>query len=300
MDDYDTIRRFVLKSKQKSCDYTPANLILWGEVYKTEYCIVDDMLILKYIGDNKVQFSFPIGDGDKQDAIDWIISYCETHRIPFIMNKVEPEMYEWLEENSPERFQYELDRDSFDYVYKTEDLQKLSGKKYHGKKNHINKFKKENPEWSYEAITEDNKEECVQMVKQWCVENGCCDDKEKAIEVCLVIKAIRNIQRLHMKGGLIRTKQGIVALTLGEEIDETTYVIHFEKAFASVQGAYPMINQQFIEHELMEYTYVNREDDLGLEGLRKAKESYHPVFLVEKGRIMEKVRAAKECVAVGQ
>ena len=94
-----------------------------------------------------------------------------------------------------------------------------------------------------------------------------------------------------MKGGLIRTTEGIVAMTLGEEVNEEMFVIHFEKAFARVQGAYPMINQQFVEHELMEYEYVNREEDLGIEGLRRAKESYQPAFLVEKGVVKVKVLA---------
>ena len=80
----------------------------------------------------------------------------------------------------------------------------------------------------------------------------------------------------------------IVAFTMGEPICSDTFVVHIEKAFPDVQGAYPMINQQFVEHECMQYKYVNREEDIGEEGLRKAKRSYRPVFMVEKGLVTEK------------
>lgn len=296
IDDYEILRNVVKRSKQYACDYTPANLVLWGKVYQTEYCIIDDMLILKYKNKGQVHFSFPVGGGDAKKAVEWIRDYCKKEEIPFILNKVEPEMLELFDAEFIEQYEVELDRDSFDYVYRVEDLKNLSGKKYHGKKNHINKFKKEHEIWSYETITEANKEECLKMVKQWCKENGCCDDEEKAAEICVLINGINNMERLGMKGGMIRTEEGIVAMTLGEEVNEEMFVIHFEKAFARVQGAYPMINQQFIEHELGAYEYVNREEDLGIEGLRKAKESYKPVFLVEKGIVKEKVVATQECV----
>ena len=82
----------------------------------------------------------------------------------------------------------------------------------------------------------------------------------------------------------------MIAFTIGEEICKDTFVVHIEKAFADVQGAYPMINQQFVQHECMNYQYINREDDTGSEGLRKAKLSYRPAFLVEKGLVKEKVQ----------
>ena len=292
IDDYDIINQYVKESKQKACDYTAANLVLWGEFYQTQYLIAEDILILKFKSDGIEQFAYPIGGGSVVKAIDFMKEYCEENGIELRISKVEPEMFEYLEQVNPGRFVIEYDRDSFDYVYRVEDLQKLSGKKYHGKKNHINKFKKEHPEWSYEPITADNKKECIEMVKQWCIENGCCEDADKAAEICIVIRAILNMERLNLKGGLVRTEEEIVAITLGEEVDESTFVIHFEKAFARVQGAYPIINQQFIENELMGYEFVNREEDLGIEGLRKAKESYNPIIMVEKGIVMEKETAA--------
>jgi hypothetical protein len=204
------------------------------------------------------------------------------------MNLVERDMFEEIENNFPGKFGITYVRDSADYVYHMENLKNLVGKKYHGKKNHINKFLKINIDWKYECISDENTQECIEMVKEWCVQNSCCADKSKVAEVCVLIKGLQNRERLHMIGGVIRTNGRITAVTMGEKSNDTTFTIHFEKAYANVQGAYPMINQQFIIHELSAYAYVNREEDMGIEGLRKAKESYYPAFMTEKGILFQK------------
>lgn len=111
------------------------------------------------------------------------------------------------------------------------------------------------------------------------------DDVEKADEICIMINSIKNRERLGLIGGLIRANDRVVAVTLGGAINDEMFDINFEKAFSDVPGAYPMINQQFIINELMNYKYVNREEDMGLDGLRKAKESYLPEFMVQKGLV---------------
>ena len=98
------------------------------------------------------------------------------------------------------------------------------------------------------------------------------------------------LEELELIGGILRVEGEVVAFTIGEPISDDTFVVHIEKAYAEIQGAYPMINQQFVEHECLKYKYVNREEDTGAEGLRKAKLSYQPVFLVEKGNVKEKVQ----------
>ena len=175
-----------------------------------------------------------------------------------------------------------------DYVYESEKLATLSGKKLHGKRNHINKFKQVNEDWSYEKITKENIEECFQMALQWRIENGCEADEEKNAEMCVTLNSLRLYEELELTGGLLRVNGKVVAFTLGEEVSDDTFVVHIEKAFAEIQGAYPMINQQFVEHECMKYKYINREEDTGAEGLRKAKLSYRPVFLVEKGTVTKR------------
>lgn len=269
--------------KHTSCDYSAANIYLWSEVYGTEIAFDNGDLYIKYVFDNEIYFSFPFCRRYIRDGFEKIKEYANDNNIEFKLGIIEPEMFEIIDKLYPNEYTISYERDSADYIYKIRDLADLSGKKYHGKKNHINKFKKTYQNWSYEKINKYNYEDCIDMVKDWCVLNECANDREKADEICVMINGIKYRDELGLKGGLIRISDRIVAVTLGEEINSEMFVIHFEKAFANVDGAYPMINQQFILNELMEYKYVNREEDVGAEGLRKAKESYHPIFMGQKG-----------------
>ena len=130
----------------------------------------------------------------------------------------------------------------------------------------------------------------------WCMAN-CMGEQDvieydKIDESKLVVYAIRHREQLGMIGGAIRADGRIIAITLGERLTEDTFVVHFEKAYADIQGAYPIINREFVRHELGEYRYVNREEDLGEEGLRKAKLSYRPEILLEKGIVTKKQEEA--------
>ena len=153
----------------------------------------------------------------------------------------------------------------------------------------MDKFKKVyDGNWSYETMSKENLEECFQMGLKWRNDNGCEEDYEKNAEICVTLNALRLFEELDLVGGVLKVHGEVVAFTIGEPVTKDTFVVHIEKAFADVEGAYPMINQQFVSHECMEYTYINREEDTGAEGLRKAKLSYRPVFLVEKGRVTKR------------
>lgn len=286
--DRDILTKYINMKTHRACDYSVGNLILWSEVHNIQYAIAEDMLFIKFLKCDEHNFAFPMGQGDLKKAFVWLFKYCKEQDIKLKMNIIETDMFDDIEKIYPGEFEIYYIRDNADYVYGIEDLKNLSGKKYHGKKNHVNKFVKTNEDWVYESITEENSEECIQMVKEWCVENKCCEDKEKAEEICVLIYGIKHRKELNFLGGIIRTSGRIVALTLGEKSSDDMFIIHFEKAFADIQGAYQMINQQFIIHELSDYTYVNREEDMGVVGLRKAKESYNPAFMVEKGVLVRK------------
>ena len=137
-------------------------------------------------------------------------------------------------------------------------------------------------------MTKNNVEDCFQMALKWRNENGCEEDLEKNAEICVTLNSLRLFEELGLKGGVLRIDGEVAAFTVGEPICSDTFGVHIEKAYAEVQGAYPMINQQFVSHECMDYKYVNREEDTGAEGLRKAKMSYRPVFMVEKGTVTRK------------
>jgi hypothetical protein len=283
LEDREMMTRYFRMNRNRSCEYTFANIYLWSRHYKVAYAIVGEMLVFYYT--EYGSFTFPQGDlAHLKQTLNQLIAWSEEQGREFILTNVNAEQFAQLEAVYPGRFEVEYYRDSADYVYEVEKLITLSGKKYHGKKNHTNKFKKMYPDWSYEKITADNVEECFQMALAWRNDNDCNDDEDKNAEMCVALNSLRLMEELKLTGGLLRAAGKVVAFSIGEPVCDDTMVVHIEKAYADVPGAYPMINQQFLLHEASQYRYVNREEDMGEPGLRQAKESYHPVFLVEKGR----------------
>ena len=271
----------------KSCERTFVNVYLWSRHYKVQYAIIEDTLVFRDSGKN-LSFTYPAGEPENvKKALEFLMEYCKEKDVPFILYNVTPHMFAQLDKWYPKKFFIEYNRDLADYVYETEKLASLAGKKLHGKRNHINKFKALYPDWSYEPLNDDNVEDCFQMALKWRNKNGCEDDPEKNAEMCVTLNSLRLYKELGLKGGVLKADGKIVAFTVGEPVSDDTFVVHIEKAFAEVDGAYPMINQQFVQHECMEYEYVNREEDTGAEGLRKAKLSYRPAFLEEKGIVKE-------------
>lgn len=289
LEDQAVYREYMAKQQCRSCECTFANLYLWSRFYNVTAAVADDMLLTKSEYADYLSFGFPMGDlTNLKTAVEDLKIYSREKGFHFQMHNVTPEQFAVLEEQYPGRFRVEYRRDYADYVYEAEKLAKLSGKKYHGKKNHINKFKKTYPDWSYESLGNSNLEECFQMALNWRRMNGCEEDEEKNSEMCVTLNSLRLFHELGLSGGLIRADGRVVAFSIGEPVTGDTFVVHIEKAYADVPGAYPMINQQFVEHEAEGFTYINREEDMGEEGLRSAKESYRPVFMVEKGIVTEK------------
>ena len=178
---------------------------------------------------------------------------------------------------------YNLDesRNEFDYIYKRENITNLSGKKYHSKRNHISAFSKQF-DWHYEPITAENMSGVKKCAEMWYNENLDRGDVELDAERKGINILLDNMSALNMKGGAISVDGNIVAFTLGSPINSKVYDIHIEKALKSYATAYTVINREFARHELSDYEYINRENDLGVEGLRRAKLSYHPDILLKK------------------
>lgn len=291
MKDRELIHSYFLKYPSRSCEKTFANTYLWRRVYYVGYAIIENALVFRIDSDGTFSFSFPIGRAeDVKAALDVLRTYAAERQIPFVLYHVTETQFYQLENWYPGEFEITYNRDVADYVYESEKLATLSGKKLHAKRNHINKFKANHENWSYESMTEANLEDCFQMALRWRHENGCDDDEEKNAEMCVTLNALRLFKELELVGGILRIDGEVVAFTIGEALSEDTFVVHIEKAYAGIQGAYPMINQQFVEHECKQYKYINREEDTGSEGLRKAKLSYRPIFLVEKGEVKEKTK----------
>lgn len=279
--DKEIIDKYMRRANSRSCDMSFAAVYLWEDFYLAEYAICGDMLVFRTT-EGGTSYSFPIGDGDPTEALAAIESYCAAHEESMKLHCVYREHEAWLSEHFPGKFEVVFDRDSADYIYECEKLIGLKGKKFHGKKNHVNKFTK-SYDWSYEPLTAANTEECLAMLYAWKERNCEPGNIEKHAEICVSEKALREREFLGLTGGLLRADGEVVAFALGERVCDDTLVVHIEKAFSEVPGAYAMINQQFLVHEAEGICYVNREDDVGEPGLRKAKLSYHPAFLFEKG-----------------
>ena len=283
--DQEIMKAYFAKAPSRSCERTFANIYLWSRHYPVTYAIVEDALVFRSTKD-KLSFAYPVGEPEAvKKALVYIIQYFEEKEQEIAFYNITEEQFAQLEKWYPGRFQIEYDRDAADYVYEQQKLDTLAGSKLSAKRNHINKFKKLYENWSYEALTDENVEECFQMALRWRNENGCEEHEEKRQEICVTLNSLRLMKELQLTGGVLRVNGEIAAFTIGEELCEDTFVVHIEKAMSEYEGAYQMINQQFVRHACADYRYINREEDTGAEGLRRAKMSYKPVFLVEKGYV---------------
>jgi hypothetical protein len=280
LSDREWIEPIFLKAGLMACEYTFVNNFIWSGQYNLEIAYVDGFYCTRS-GLSEVEYGFPIGEGNLKAVIELLIEDANVRKEPFVMHALLSEHVTMLDLLMPGQFEYSTLRDECDYIYASEKLAKLAGKKLHGKRNHIARFQ-DNLDWKYETINEDNIKDCIEMNTKWCESNQCLENITLQHESCAVKKSFHNFQELKLIGGLLRLDGEVVAFTIGEPLNNNTFVVHVEKAFSEIQGAYPMINQQFVLHECQEFEFVNREEDMGEEGLRKAKMSYYPELLLDK------------------
>lgn len=260
-----------------SLEYNFTTMFIWGDIYSTKIREHNNNLIVRFGKDSNL-FLFPVGKGDIKESIDWILENHENVRFGGLVE----ENVEFLKANYPDRFEFNEDRNMSDYIYKSESLRELKGKKLSSKRNHINRFVQNNPDWSYEEISEKNIGEVDKMHDEWCKSIIEYNTQGLIEEGKAVKKAIKYYKELGLSGGVIRVNGKIVAFSMGDRLNDDTFLVHIEKAFYDIQGAYPMINKQFVIANCDEFQYVNREEDAGDEGLRKAKLSYRPHIILRK------------------
>lgn len=266
-------------------EFAFGTLYLWSDTYHSKVCQHNGSLLL-CSGEHGHTYVMPIG-GDTHSAVEVLMADAQERGIPFQMWGVTEKGVEELEEAFPGVFAYHLDRDSSDYIYATEDLIQLTGRKYHGKRNHLSKFNRLYA-WRYEDVTEQNLEDCRFIARQWCEQNGCGRENGLDSESCALNRAFRSYRELELSGGILYIEDKPAAFTIGEEINSQIFLLHFEKALSGYEGLYAAINHEFAARHLSGYQYVNREEDLGLEGLRKAKLSYYPAVLLQKYLVTRK------------
>lgn len=265
-----------------SADFNFGNLYLWDETYCQLAARLNDRMIAKPKYFSRPFFACPIGTGDLAAAVDEMREYAAGRGFPFVIRGVTAEYKAALDALYPGRWRFEANRKHFDYIYSAERLATLAGKKLHSKRNHINRFLAEN-DWRFEALTPAHFPACRILLESWTA--GAALDPGVASERKALERAFTHFEALGLLGGALFSGGRLIAFTMGERIAKNAFDVHFEKADAAVNGAYAMINREFVRLILERYPaveWINREDDMGLEGLRKAKESYYPDLLVEK------------------
>ena len=277
------------RADHRGCEYNFTNLFVWSDAYDQRIARVGDFLVTHLCGALGCSYIYPAGSGDIAPVLTALEQDAAERGVPFrLVCLTQPQIQE-LDTLFPGRFTFEADRDGFDYLYDIDRLADLGGKKLHAKRNHINRFIENNPSWVYEDITPESLPECLEMDKEWyrrsMVREGLAEERDLGNEGRALRLAMEHYHALGLEGGLIRVYGEVVAFTMGDRLTEDTFDVHFEKAYGELQGAYAMINREFarrVRQRHPQVRYLNREDDMGVEGLRKAKESYYPDLMVEK------------------
>lgn len=257
------------------CEYTFANLYAWRDYYQLTFSTLGDLIVVHCGMTKSPEFLCPIGHfGYKKDTIKKIIFEAAES-----VTRVSQEVMELL--TGEDYLEIINNPDASDYVYLTGDLVALKGAKYDGKRNLIKKFKS-NHEYEYVKVDSSHIKECREFEEAWCSTKDCQENRGLYNEKKAFGEMIENFSRLDLTAGAIRVKGRMCALAIGEKLKNDTFVVHTLKALPDMPGLYQVINNEFLAKEAAGFEYVNLEDDLGAEGLRKAKLSYHPVNLVKK------------------
>lgn len=249
---------------------------------ESAFAVIDNRLILRFTNeDGQHEYFMPIGDGNLIPIVDKLSEQADAEKEPLILRGILPGTREILEQYYPTLFEYTANRDYFDYIYRRQDLVELKGKNYQPKRNHVNKFKKEY-RFDFQPLTPELIPECLLFEAEWCMKHGCEENENIRNERQALTFALDHYNELPLSGAVIHVEGKIAAFTFGAPINHDTFGIHFEKADISLDGAYSIINQQFAASLPEQYLWLNREEDMGIPGLRQAKTSYHPAKLLEK------------------
>ena len=275
----------------KNCEYPGAEyafscMYLWSD-YFGELGRVGDHLTQHASWRGREVYLYPAGAGDIKGAIEAI--RAEERGGPLRLRSLTKDKKEELEALYPGKFEFTACRNSYDYIYTVEELSELHGKKLQSKRNHCNRFEDEFPDWFTAPITDDNLPQCHEMLRVWYETHEPAVNAQELdqlqLEKTALQRAFDHFDELEMDGLLLSDGERIIAFSMGSRMNRDYYDVGFEKAFPDVNGAYAMINREFsrmIAEKYPEVQFLNREDDMGSEGLRRAKESYQPTVLLEK------------------
>jgi uncharacterized protein len=282
LDDRARFAHFLAASRFPLCEYTFGSLYCWQGFNHTSFALLNDTwLLVRYVEHGQEKFLCPLAGAppcpyDIADAIAWCFEYLRQRGFPPQVTFVPEGVVATLD---PDRFRYTADLPNADYLYRRTDLAELAGHKYGRKRNFIKRFTNTYPAWSLDPLTPALRGEALNFVTEWCRRNECGQVELLRYEVEALGVCINSIEHLPVQGAVLRVANEIVGLTIGEAVTTELYAVHYEKAFREYDGAYPMLTNQFARTIPATYTYLDREQDVGDESLRKAKESFFPARL---------------------
>lgn len=277
------LNKYLHRMNKRCCEYSFVNLYLWGRKRVAE---LNGFLLLQAQFDRRTVYLYPVGEGDVKPALDAIIHDASVRGIACCLAALTETDCRQVEELYPGMFQIYCDRDSYDYIYAIEDLAELRGRKFQKKRNHLNRFEQEHPEARILPLEGQLLEAAHKLAQQWYEERVTMDpDGDYHLEKIALERAFDHYEEIGMEGVALVEQENLMAFAMGSRLDGDTYDIHFEKALGASDGTYAAINRGFARYLRSKYPevrWLNREDDMGIEGLRKAKLSYNPDHMVAK------------------
>ena len=270
---------YVHSLEEQNCDLNFANIFCWSDTYHSEVAEAADFLIVRFDNGGVKSYMQPVGRGNKATVLELLRQDAFEQNVPLRLYGLSQEWRNFLEENYPSEFAFDAPRALCDYIYRVEDLAQLRGRKYQPKRNHINHFVARH-RWHVEPLNRGNIKDCYALNKRW-LKGREMGDAERAEQQALH-RAFDNFESLLLRGLVLYAENRVAAFSYGTPINQKTFCTHIEKHDGDVEGAATMINRLMAQSLEDEFEFVNREDDLGLEGLRFAKMSYHPTLLLEK------------------
>ncbi len=282
LNDKKIYEEYLQKSAPRGCGFSFANVYMWGQqnIIEQNGC----MLAFSKFGDFSV-YPYPLGCGDKKAAVEAVIADAKERGIPCRFSGLLEAECKELEELFPNAFTFKFNRDASDYVYAIDDLADLKGKKYHGKRNHLNRFYEAHPTYRVEPLNENNIDAVRTMADEWFSHREVPEGDSFTMEKQALDKAFHHYKELGLESLVLSDNEQVIAFTMASRMREDTFDVHFEKACMDIEGGYTAINCEFakyIRNKYPEIKFLNREEDMGLEGLRRAKLSYHPHHMIEK------------------
>lgn len=283
LEDKESYQQYLLDGKERGCEYSFTNLYTWGRQNAT---ILHNHLVLFSQFNCRTIYPFPAGTGDKKTVLDAIIADSRERGIACRITGLSAEDKQTLINLYPGKFQFHCGRDSFDYVYSIDDLADLPGRTYQKKRNHCNRFRSEHPNYIVAPITRENIPLVEAFTAKWYeTKLNEAPDEDFLMEQTALSKALHHYEELDLEGLILFDEGEILAFTLGSLCTPDCIDVHFEKGLSDVNGAYAIINYEFARYIREKYPHIrflNREEDMGIEGLRIAKQRYYPHHMIEK------------------